>query len=183
MLNGVYYSKTPLVWSLAWVILMNPNSATPGDARTNNPVEIAYNQFDEGAVYTIINNPESGPAVTQQMKLAYNTMNVGIAGGYYLRRIKHLNIRGGWAGFRPLGGGNSEVDAIKLQSVEFVTIHDFETDSTKSATRLSVDAGTSMLRIFNSQFTTIVNHAKAWRIEIGSKITAGPRGTKPIDGN
>ena len=100
MLNGVYYSKTPLVWSLAWVILMNPNSATPGDARTNNPIEIAYNQFDEGAVYTIINNPESGPAVTQQMNLAYNTMNIGLEGGYYLRRIKHLNIRGGWAGFR-----------------------------------------------------------------------------------
>ena len=83
VLNGAYYSKTPLIWTVAWVILMNPNSPAPADARTNNPVEISYNQFDEGAIYSIINNPENGPAVTNQMTIAYNSMNVGIGGGYY----------------------------------------------------------------------------------------------------
>lgn len=170
VLNGVYYSKTPLVWSVAWVILMNPNSVAPADSRTNNPVEISYNQFDEGATFTIVNNPEDGNAITQQMTLAHNTINVGIAGGYYLRRIKYLDIKGGWAGFRSLDAGFSEVDAITLQGVEFATIQNFETDANKSATRLSVDGGTSMLRIVDSKFTTIVNQAKAWRIEVGSIV-------------
>lgn len=174
VLNGVFYSKTPLVWSMAWVILMNPNTDTPIDARTNNPVEIAYNQFDEGAVYGVINNPEQGTAMTQQVRIAHNTMNVGIAGGYYLRRIKYLDMKGGWVGYRPLGGGNTEVDAIKLIAVKFVNIHNFDTDPTKSATRLSVDGGTEMLRITDSRFTTIVNQAKKWRIEEGATITTGP---------
>ena len=171
-LNGVYYSKTPLVWTMAWVMLMNTNSNVALDARTSNLVEISNNQFDEGATYAIVNNPDQGHTVTQQVRLAYNTMNVGIVGGYYLRRIKHLDIKGGWAGFRPLGGGNSEVDAITLRSVEFPTIRNFETDSTKSATRLSVDAGTTMLRVVDSKFTTIVNQAKAWRIEDGANVTS-----------
>ena len=172
VLNGVYYSKTPLVWSVAWVILINPNSLTPENSRTNNPVEISYNQFDEGAIHTIINNPDHGSAITQQMTIAHNTMNVGISGGYYLRRIKYLDIQGGWAGFRPLGAGYSEVDAITLQGVEFATIQNFETDAKKSATRLSVDGGTSMLRIVDSKFTTIVNQAQAWRIEAGPLVTS-----------
>lgn len=176
VLNGAYYSKTPLIWTVAWVILMNPNSPAPADARTNNPVEISYNQFDEGAIYSIINNPESGAAVTNQMTIAYNSMNVGIGGGYYLRRIKYLDIRGGWAGLRSMVG-NNEVDAITLQSVEFPTIQNFETDVTKSATRLTVDGGTSMLRIVDSKFKTIVNRAKAWRIEVGGQATSSP----PID--
>lgn len=173
-LNGVYYSKTPQVWTMAWVMLMSPNSPVPVDARTNTLVEISYNQFDEGAVYTIINNPDQGAAVTQQMRLAYNTMNVGINGGYYLHRIKFLDIIGGWAGYRTLGGGHTEVDAITLRSVQFPTIRNFETDSNKSATRLSVDSGTTMLRIVDSKFTTIVNQAKAWRFENGASLTSGP---------
>lgn len=171
-LNGVYYSKTPLVWTMAWVMLINPNSDSPNDTRTNNLVEISYNQFDEGATYAIVNNPDQGPAVTQEVRLAYNTMNVGIVGGYYLRRIKYLDIKGGWAGYRSLGGGNTEVDAITLRSVQFATIRNFETDPTKSATRLSVDSGTAMLRMVDSRFTTIVNQATAWRIENGSSINA-----------
>jgi len=174
VLNGVYYSKTPLVWSTAWVILMNPNSNSPTDSRTNNLIEISYNQFDEGAMHAIVINPDQGPAVTQQVRLAYNTVNVGLVGGYYLCRIKYLDINGGWAGFRPTGGGYSEVDAITLRSVEFPTIRNFETDSTKSATRLSVDAGTTMLRIVDSEFSTIVNQAKAWRIEDGATVRSGP---------
>lgn len=171
-LNGVHYSKTPLVWTIAWVMLMNTNSNVALDLRTSNLVEISNNQFDEGATYAIVNNPDQGHAVTQQVRLAYNTVNVGIVGGYYLRRIKYLDIKGGWAGFRPLGGGNSEVDAITLRSVEFPTIRNFETDSTKSATRLSVDSGTTMLRVVDSKFTTIVNQSKAWRIEDGTNVTS-----------
>ncbi|HKR59752.1 MAG TPA: hypothetical protein VJS64_08445 [Pyrinomonadaceae bacterium] len=174
VLNGVYYSKTPLVWSTAWVVLMNPSSAEAENARSNNPVEIAYNQFDEGAMYAIINSPESGATITRHMKLAYNTMNVGIAGGYYLNRIKHLEIKGGWAGYRSLSGELTEVNAIILKNVEFATIRNFETDPTKSATGLSVDAGTAMLRIVDSKFKTIVNDAKAWRIEDGALISSSP---------
>jgi hypothetical protein len=63
------------------------------------------------------------------------------------------------------------VDAVFLQNVHYATIRDFDISPKTLANRLTVGAGTKMLRLIDSPFPAMVNNAQAWRIENGSTVT------------
>lgn len=124
-------------------------------------------EFDEGSQWAVVAT-SSGPEL-QSLRLARNKINAGIGGGYWLHRIKYLEIDGGLVG---LHTGPPQVPAIQLLSVKHATIRNFQTAPTTTANKLVVDGGTIMLKVIDSKFGLITNNAQAWRIEDGSTITS-----------
>jgi hypothetical protein len=162
--DGLFWSKTAQAGA-AWINIRSPhpaaniNSFPSLNIATIAPVEISGCIFDEGASLAVAVMPNSSGPQVYWVRLINNVANVGLIGMYDLRHIKFLDIDSGATSWRPLGGNYSEVDAIHLSNVEHATIRNFWTDSTKSATRLTADAGVKFLRLINSRFTTIRSDA------------------------
>jgi hypothetical protein len=131
------------------------------------------NEFDEGGYFAIYTG---NSRLIPRMQLNRNTLNVGGGAGYALHNIIDLEIDGGYAGFHPNG---NQVDAIRLVNVHYATIKDFQVASDTLANRLTVDAGTKMLRLIDSPFPFVINNAQAWRIEEGALTKSSGLMTRP----
>ena len=131
-------------------------------------VDISYNNVDEGSSFAIIVAPT---VRIESVRLDHNIINVGVNGGYWIQNVERLGIEGG-ATRRHIGP--PQLNAITTVSVHFVTIKNFKPHPNTTANKLVVDGGTIMLRVIDSPFATIVNHAQAWRIENGPNVTSFP---------
>jgi hypothetical protein len=164
--NGNYYSTNGQA-NFAWIVLFSPFSDPATHSYDSAPsVVINDNQFDEGAYVAVAVIPRNG--MLKRVQLNRNAINVGVGLGFALYNITHLEITGGFSG---LHTGGRQVDAVFLQNVHYATIRDFDISPKTLANRLTVGAGTKMLRLIDSPFPAMVNNAQAWRIENGSTVT------------
>jgi hypothetical protein len=161
-LNGVYHSKTPLAFPLAWVLLRDTSALN--NVFDQNTAVLRGVRMDEGAKYGFACLPD--PAVSGRVggvllsDLRVNVSSVTGGAGCWIQHVDNVRIEHSWFGFAP-----SPRDAIHVREVGDAVVDGVLCDA--GANAITAEASVNALYVRESRYGRLLSDAGVTTVSRG----------------